>query len=467
MANFYYYIKKGGTAVGDAGRFSTKQTGSFATLGPANYYDNIVVAHLATNPPGINDDVLLSHLHVHDYAILTFLQLRDGVSYISVNDSFLDVYLKGATEKAVGASLYDFHLIGTILNKVVFVKGMTFVASNEIYSFSAGSQMARFVDCDFYLNSNLAGNRIEISNTQDGSIGFFKKCSFNFNHPTQKLRIVGGNYASFDQCSVTGSTSGFIEVGGYAGGLIRITNSDLTGLGETPTIVHGGATTTDDLIRLEMYRCRVPAGTKYLESTVLNKSNYVNIQSIAIGSNSDNYYYFYEGNPFFGAQESDTTIFRTDGPQYDKSGNRLSSKITTTPEASRNNPGKFFLGSKFIDTDIFNDSLTIKAHIARDGSAVPFKKDEIWMEVVYHDGDQSAFGRVIDTEPEVLTTATDLDSESGLWSNLSGSNNEMSISSGEITIGTGSGNISSGVVEVYLYVAREDVLFACRGLEVS
>ena len=47
----YYYVKNGGTATGDAGRYATQQTGSFATLGAANYYNNIEAAILATTPP--------------------------------------------------------------------------------------------------------------------------------------------------------------------------------------------------------------------------------------------------------------------------------------------------------------------------------------------------------------------------------------------------------------------------------
>ena len=37
----FYYVKNGGTAIGDAGRYATKQTGSFAGLGAANYYGAI------------------------------------------------------------------------------------------------------------------------------------------------------------------------------------------------------------------------------------------------------------------------------------------------------------------------------------------------------------------------------------------------------------------------------------------
>ena len=46
----YYYVKNGGTATGDAGRYATQQTGSFATLGTANYYNDIITAIAATTP---------------------------------------------------------------------------------------------------------------------------------------------------------------------------------------------------------------------------------------------------------------------------------------------------------------------------------------------------------------------------------------------------------------------------------
>ncbi len=40
----YYYFKNGGTATGDAGRYTTQQTGSFTTLGSSNYYNDLNAA---------------------------------------------------------------------------------------------------------------------------------------------------------------------------------------------------------------------------------------------------------------------------------------------------------------------------------------------------------------------------------------------------------------------------------------
>lgn len=59
-----YIVKFGGTATLDAGRYSTPQTGSFATLGAANYYNDIASAIAASTPPVSGDRILISDLSV-------------------------------------------------------------------------------------------------------------------------------------------------------------------------------------------------------------------------------------------------------------------------------------------------------------------------------------------------------------------------------------------------------------------
>ena len=63
----YYYVKSGGTATGDDGRYASQQTGSFAALGASGYYDNISAAIVATTPPILGDFINPSDLHFHSY----------------------------------------------------------------------------------------------------------------------------------------------------------------------------------------------------------------------------------------------------------------------------------------------------------------------------------------------------------------------------------------------------------------
>ena len=468
MAN-YYYVKSGGAAVGDAGRVAgTKSTGSFATKGAAAYYDNILATNSATTPPAQGDFVLISNIHDHNYAATTQLQLRDGVAYISVDDTALDTYLKGGIERTTGSTAYDFHLLSTSIDKVVYSKGMIWKSENEIYICSTETQLGRFEDCEFHLTGTSGGDRVEISNTQDGSIVHFKDCVFNFGGTSQMLRILGGNRAILDNCSVVGGNSGMFEIGGWGGGLIEIHNSDLTGLGATPTIVHGGSASSDDMINLTMTRCLVPAGTSYLEGSISNKSNKVECRSIGVGTGSDNYFQFYEGNPFFGAIEQDTTVYRDNANGYDKVGNKLSGKLITTAEAIRTQPAKATLAFKAIDTDDYTGTVTVKVYIARDGSATPFTDEEVWAELVYQDGDTRALGAKISTEAQILSTPANITADAEAWTGLGGTNNTMTITFDPLTIGTNPGDISTGAIAVNLYCALpSEAVYGCTTLGVS
>lgn len=62
----WYYVKEGGTATGDGGRYaSEKSANSWATefTATSEYYDNLDVAFLATTIPADGDFVMVSHLH--------------------------------------------------------------------------------------------------------------------------------------------------------------------------------------------------------------------------------------------------------------------------------------------------------------------------------------------------------------------------------------------------------------------
>jgi len=64
----YYIVRDDGTAVGDAGRYTSQQTGPVAALGTANYYGSRTLAYAATTPPVAGDFILFSDLHVFTQA---------------------------------------------------------------------------------------------------------------------------------------------------------------------------------------------------------------------------------------------------------------------------------------------------------------------------------------------------------------------------------------------------------------
>ena len=88
----YYYVKNGGTATGDAGRYASQQTGSFAALGVGGYYPDLAAAIAATTSPVADDFILVSDLHSSAISTnRTITGLIPNVFFVVfVNDANLD-----------------------------------------------------------------------------------------------------------------------------------------------------------------------------------------------------------------------------------------------------------------------------------------------------------------------------------------------------------------------------------------
>lgn len=112
----YYYVKSGGTATGDGGRYVSQKSGSWATAFTATseYYGTLEAARSATTAPNGGDYVLVSDLHDATYtgSQIDFSSGSEAasLSLVSVDDANCDVYKPGAKEALTGttASYYRF-----------------------------------------------------------------------------------------------------------------------------------------------------------------------------------------------------------------------------------------------------------------------------------------------------------------------------------------------------------------------
>lgn len=106
----YYYVKNGGTASGDGGRYATQKSGSFATIGAAGYYNSIGNACSATTAPAAGDIICVSDQSDNSNVLTTNITyFLDGVLIISVDDTACDTQKPGAQE---GSSSYDMRFDG-------------------------------------------------------------------------------------------------------------------------------------------------------------------------------------------------------------------------------------------------------------------------------------------------------------------------------------------------------------------
>ena len=143
----YFYVKSGfGTRTTGGG--TTLQTGSMATLGAANVYDNIPNA--ITDGAGAGDNIYCSDLHAYAPAG-AFSHIGPttdpSLNIVSVDDTNIDQYKKGASETTGGGNS------NITMNGRINYAGMTLNKTNDI-DFSVGETRVTMDDCVIGQGSN-------------------------------------------------------------------------------------------------------------------------------------------------------------------------------------------------------------------------------------------------------------------------------------------------------------------------
>lgn len=452
MANFYY-VKSGGSATGDAGRVATtKSTGSFATKGAAACYNDVVAALAATTPPVSGDFIMVSNVHNHNYAANVAYALPDGVTVVSVDDSNCEDELAGAAERATGGA-YKIDFMSSTTSTEGYFRGITFEADREMRPSTGTDQKVIFVNCEFINNAGVISEFMQLSTTVESYIRFID-CNFKFGHVNQWIVSKAHSKSYYENCTIDAGGSAvdqFIKCANDAGSSVEIVDSDFTGMGATPSIIDAQGTFSG--VQLKMHNCLVPASTTWVNGSQQEvRASEIHLTSIGVGTAVDDYHYYHDSEIYLGTAEEDTTIYRTAGADYDGT-NGFSTKVVTESTASFVDPQKVLLRTMYIDTSLYTTNVTFKVHFSRDGSAVALNSDEVWMRAVHVDGNEQALGVGVTTEPALFETGTAPTTETSLWTGLGGTNKQMSINTGTITIGTGAGNIASGVVKIYAYIA--------------
>ena len=161
----FYYVKAGGGAVGDAGRADIARTGSFASMGAANYYDSVYDVFAGgvptTDPDG--DFIIASDIHVEsgNQTIGVRNATANGLNSIhlrSVDDTDVSVYKKGASITYNSGNLYFAAYVASVTS--FYCEGFEFTASGTVDLRIQNNTVGHiFKDCDFtctYINAALS-----------------------------------------------------------------------------------------------------------------------------------------------------------------------------------------------------------------------------------------------------------------------------------------------------------------------
>lgn len=378
----YYYVKSGGTATGDAGRYASQQTGSFATLGTSNYYNSLEDATSnATTAPTHGDFICISNSS--SLSTSTAYNYNNGptgagtgATFVTVDDANCDVAaVASAHQEWITGGVSDVEPLSSsdgIANYYgVYLKG------DDDITFGGNGSVLGFVKCTF-----------EVTGTSD-AIAFGK---FSFYGPDIFLvdcHVIGPSGANMVMQqgarvrwvggSVSGGKVNLIDgVGSIAGVDAKFIGLDLSSL-TGALVADSGTASTDGSFVVDISRCRLNSGVEYMSSShTLQFGQRVSVYNSAHDSSAEYQYYVQEESC---VAQDDTSFYRTNSVGY-PSGTKVSIKVTTSANVSVMRPFWFDLPTVYSDLTSTSTDL-LRYYIL---CADTLTDKDIWLVAVYPDG---------------------------------------------------------------------------------
>lgn len=327
----WFYVKNGGTATGDAGRYGTEQTGTFAALGAAGYYNDIEAALAATTAPTTGDFVLVSDLHSHTYgAAVTITGITPSNFTIAcVDDANIDAYRTTGNrglEQTPGTAA-DYTLSD------VSVWGMEFSTGDDVVS--VGNCFYR--DCKFTIPGN--GDKFSLFGG-DRQSAWLDDCEVALNDAGASFLVLNGNVVHMNGGSVTTTSGGVTALidsdSSFNGGLhMFFSGVDLTAV--TGTLFSGvGLNATDDTINVRFDRCRLASGVAFTDEQFRFFGQRAEFTRCSDDNNASEYQYHLTA--FGGQVDDDSVIYRNEDSAFTDSNVKISYKAVTNSDCSVQEP---------------------------------------------------------------------------------------------------------------------------------
>lgn len=380
-----YYVKSGGTATGDGGRYATKQTGSFAGLGASGYYDNISDAFsVPTTLPTNGDQILVSDAHSHTYAgtgtYLDYNVADDAttvaLAVISVSDTAIDTFSKATSVQEAASAGGDILLTGSNGDdsKLVF-HGLWLETDDDITSSGQDSAYEFFHST---LRSNAAGDSaIRFGNT------YFYDCEIKADGSTSSNWFAQSSVAFFKRCSFTtdqASKTSDIFQAVPTGCNVYAEDCDFS---QSKAVALFTPSSVDKEINLTLINCALPIEmTTFVDATpVIGQGFGVLIVGSASTSAAAEYqYYYFKNNHYI---EDDTAIYRDGSTAFGESNQKVSYKCVTSSNCDPVRPFVFELPSRYAELSTASEDV-IKLYLLSSDSGLT--DADVRVEVSYPDG---------------------------------------------------------------------------------
>tara|TARA_R110002020_G_scaffold467655_1_gene691371 strand:+ start:6593 stop:7948 length:1356 start_codon:yes stop_codon:yes gene_type:complete len=350
-----YIVKFGGNATLDAGRYTTPQTGSFAALGVANYYNSINDALAATTPPISGDRIIISDLHVFNPGgNVTITNLIPNPFFvISVDDSNIDQSRANGNFSKEGANNLS-------LSQGGFYSGLYLDIGNDL---NLGAN-ATLIFQDGIIAIDSAGDEI-LDLSGDGVTACLVNTELKLDSTTPIIKVGGGSEVTFVNCTTSTNTGGVTRLfsGGFAtgGGSVNILDSDLSVVTGTLFEDVGGNAISDDLININGDHCKIATGVAFTNETFKSYNQRALFTRCSDTPSATPYQYHLHA--FGGDVDDDTTVFRDQDEQWAGTATRTSFKVVTNSDASLGTPLWFEPTKNYAD---LSSSSTIRFFITSD-----------------------------------------------------------------------------------------------------
>lgn len=261
----FFYVKSGGTATGNAGRYASQQSGSFTTLGAANYYPSILAALSASTPPTAGDVICVSNASAYSDATNS-LSITGGTSGVGltvmcVSDASCDQ--AAIATSAVETYSNNFCNIGTAANSLINVYGLYLNVRGNLNLAGGDGCCNYYRECTFEVTNSAYG----IVFSSDGGKAVLVDCELKFANSNCDIDLNQGCVLEMYGGRVDGTNKldlfdGIIfSAGGYA----YLYGVDLSGI--TDSLLNADIDTTfRDGGLLRFARCQLNSGVEYLDS---------------------------------------------------------------------------------------------------------------------------------------------------------------------------------------------------------
>jgi len=354
----FYYVKSGGTASGNAGRYASAQTGDFTTLGASGYYDSIEDALAATTRPVDADLVLVSDLHnkieidTIAYSIPTATQ-GDAVKFICVSDSDITQRSSGAQESTAAAR-------NALMTGSMYFQGITINCDLD-FTFSAQTWI-RMRDSHINMTS-ASGRQIELE--QPGNALELYGSDITFNNGNTgiiaddgcTIKWIGGTFTDDTGLGINALVKSISSVN--AGLHIYLENVDLTGLDSILGQV-GEIWNADDTIQFEVYGCKVDPGIVYHQVDFSTMGKFMRCAGNYTTTDDDHQFLQHT----LGGEVTDqTTIYRDESPAWKASGDKTAFQVDTSTSCSISEPVQIDVMKAYVELSQ-TTSDEIKIHLA-------------------------------------------------------------------------------------------------------